>query len=340
MSSAPGYPAPPAGSPPPAVGYPAQTNASGVPASPPPIEVFGKYHFLRKIGQGGMAEVFLARLDGAPPDAPAIVIKRLHQELERDAEAVDLFLTEADVTLLLDHPNVVKVWESGEINGRYYMAMEYLQGTDLERLIGHARNRGKPIPVEVCLHVLREILTGLAYVHDFKTPSGRNLGIVHRDITPSNIWIGRDGAIKLGDFGVAKLVGVESWTVAGSLKGKLGYFAPEQIAGEPITQTIDSYSAAIILYELCTGQQCFTGKTELEIMLAIKNADVVKPRKHRADLPGDVQDVILRALHRKPHKRYANAAEFCAAIERLITKVSRPITATELVAYIKALASS
>lgn len=303
------------------------------------VEEYGKYQLLRKIGQGGMAEVFLARLTTAPPAAPRIVIKRLHQELEHDAEAVDLFLTEADVTLLLSHPNIVRVYESGEINDRYYIAMEFLQGTDLERMMNHARACGKPIPFEYSLHIITEILRGLEYVHKARTQSGKPLGIVHRDVTPSNIWIGSNGCIKLGDFGVAKLVGVESWTMAGSIKGKLGYFAPEQIAGEEISQTIDNYAVAIMLYELCTNAHCFQGKTELEIMLAIKDADFIKPRKLRGDMPRALQNVIRKALHKKPHKRYHDAVEIRAAVDVIVQKYYKTISSAELVTYLRDLSS-
>ncbi|MEO0812188.1 MAG: serine/threonine-protein kinase, partial [Myxococcota bacterium] len=223
----------------------AQPNAAAVPQAttaapaaqaqgqmPKPIEQFGDYKLLRKIGQGGMAEVFLATSD-RHPGAPPVVIKRLHQELEKNRDAVDLFLTEADVTLLLDHPNVIRVYDSGEVGNRYYMAMEYVHGKDLEQIWARFQQKGTVMPPDIAVHICIEMLKGLQYAHEAKAPSGRKLGIVHRDVTPSNIYISSTGALKLGDFGVAKLIGMEGWTMAGSLKGKLGYLSPEQVAGEP-----------------------------------------------------------------------------------------------------------
>jgi len=279
------------------------------------LESFGGYELLRKIGQGGMAEVFLARGVSSPPEAPPIVIKRLHQELEKNRDVVDLFLTEADVTLLLDHPNIIHVYDSGEVSGRYYMAMEYVHGRDLEQLSDRLFNMNKAMEPPIAIHVISEVLRGLDYVHRAKTPSGRELGIVHRDVTPSNIYVSITGAVKLGDFGVAKLVGFEGWTMAGSIKGKLGYLSPEQVAGQPPAQSIDLWAAALILFELVAGRRVFVGENELDVMLRIRSAKVPTLRKLNKAAPKSLQKVLERALHKKERKRFASAGEMLAALD-------------------------
>lgn len=303
--------------------------------SAPAIETFGNYQLLRKIGQGGMAEVFLARDQHAPPDGPPIVIKRLHQELEKNRDVVDLFLTEADVTLLLSHPNVIRVFDSGETNGRYYMAMEYVQGRDLEQLSNRLFAKGLSMHPAMAIHIVGEMLRGLDYVHRAKTPSGRDLGIVHRDVTPSNVYVSVTGAIKLGDFGVAKLVGFEGWTMAGSIKGKLGYLSPEQLAGQPPTQSIDLWAAALILFELVAGQRVFVGENELEVMLRIRSAKVPALRKLNKAAPKSLQKVLERALHKKERKRFATAGELLSALEQVHIKEGyEPVTPQGLVDYL------
>lgn len=298
------------------------------------IERFGDYGLIRKIGQGGMAEVFLAQRLDAPSGSSPLVIKRLHRELETDRNAVDLFLTEADVTLLLSHPNLIRVYDSGEAAGRYYMAMEYVHGKDLEAIWRRFRAKSRHMDPSAAVHIMTAVLRGLDYAHNAKTPSGRELGLVHRDVTPSNIFVTSRGDVKLGDFGVAKLVGVESWTMAGSIKGKLGYLSPEQIAGESPSQSIDLWAAAVILFELLTGERLFGGENELDIMLRIKNAKVPKLRKMSKAAPKQVEKILKRALHKKERKRFQTAADLASALEAYQKKNGREYTPQTLVGYL------
>ncbi|MBC7794548.1 MAG: serine/threonine protein kinase [Clostridia bacterium] len=301
-------------------------------------ERFGPYTLVRKIGQGGMAEVFLAYRDGQTQGTKPVVIKRLHQELENNRDAVDLFLTEADVTMLLEHPNVIRVHDSGEVEGRYYIAMEYVHGKDLGQITDRLQQLSRKFDVDLAVHIAIEMLRGLSYVHNAKTVSGRALGVVHRDCTPSNIYVSTSGQVKLGDFGVAKLVGVEGWTMAGSLKGKLGYLSPEQIAGDSPTQSIDLWSASICLFEMLTMQRAFVGDNELEVMLRIKAARVPRLRgrlfsKAEIDavVPKPLIVILEKALHKKESNRYQTAAELLAALEAYRAKNGRTYNEAELV---------
>jgi serine/threonine protein kinase len=298
------------------------------------LETFGKYHLLRKIGQGGMAEVFLAQADDAPPGTAPLVIKRLHQTLEKDRDAVDLFLTEADVTMMLDHPNIIRVYDSGEVGNRYYMAMEYVAGKDLEQIFERYQSKERRMDVNVAVHVMCEVLRGLDYVHQARTASGRPLGIVHRDVTPSNIYISNTGHVKLGDFGVAKLMGMEKWTMSGSIKGKLGYLSPEQVGGQAPTQSIDLWAAAVILFELVSGQRVFTGENELDVMLRIRDAKVPDLRKVDKEAPKALSKILERALHKKEKKRHATAGELLQDLLAFQQKEGQTVAPEALVKYL------
>ena len=300
----------------------------------PPIERFGKYQLLRKIGHGGMAEVFLAQADDAPPNAPPVVVKRLHAQLESDRDAVDLFLTEADVTMMLDHPNVIRVYDSGEVGNRYYMAMEYVHGKDLDQICDRLAHKSTLMEPNCAVHIMSEVLRGLDYVHRAKTPNGRELMIVHRDITPSNVYISSSGGVKVGDFGVAKLAGMEKWTMSGSLKGKLAYLSPEQVGGEAPNQFIDLWSAGIMLWELLAGQHAFTGDNDLDIMLRIKAAKVPDLRKVNKLVPKPLAKVLEQALHKKERKRFANAGDFLKALEAYTQADGKPYAPADLVRYL------
>jgi serine/threonine protein kinase len=299
-----------------------------------PVETFGHYRLMRKIGQGGMAEVWLATVPGAPPGSPPVVVKRLHQELERNPDAVDLFLTEADVTMMLSHPNVIKVYDSGEVDNRYYMAMEYVHGKDLGQIFERFCAKSMMMEPLVAAYIASEMLEGLSYVHQAKTPSGKPLGIVHRDVTPANIFISSRGEVKLGDFGVAKLVAVESWTMAGSVKGKLGYLSPEQVAAEPPSQMIDLWAAGLILWELLAGERAFTGDNELDIMLRIKKAKVTPLRRVNKHAPKPLEKILKRALHRREKKRYPSAADFLRDLQEVMATQPVKLDAAKLVQYL------
>jgi serine/threonine-protein kinase len=299
------------------------------------IEQFGKYGLLRKIGHGGMAEVFLAQPQDAAPGAEPLVINRLNEVLEKYRDAVDLFLTEADVTMMLSHPNVIRVYDAGEAGHRYYMAMEYVHGKDMEQIFNRFREKNLCMAPDVAVHVMADVLAGLDYVHKAKTASGRELGIVHRDVTPSNIYISMTGHVKLGDFGVAKLVGVEGWTMAGSIKGKLGYLSPEQIAGQPPAQSIDLWAAGIILYELLSNTRVFEGDNELDIMLRIKAAKVPKIRKLNKAIPKRLDKILQRALHKREKKRYPDAEAFRADLLAYQEHEGSKIDPEQLVQYLR-----
>jgi serine/threonine-protein kinase len=296
-----------------------------------PVERFGRFDLWKKIGQGGMAEVFLST-DRDGGIAGEFVVKRMHRELESKREAVELFTTEADVTLLLKHPGIVEVLESGEIDGRYYMAMELIRGWTLEELGDILFAKDQALEPDPAVHIIMRVLETLRYIHAATSKTGRPLGLVHRDVTPSNVYVTYEGDVKIGDFGVAKLAAVEGWTMAGSLKGKLGYLAPEQVAGKPPDQSIDRYAAAIMLYELLTGKACFEGENELDVMLHIRDAKYAKPRKLRPSVPRALQRIVCKALRKWPSWRFKTADAFLAALADYRDRYGERVIADDLTA--------
>ncbi len=297
---------------------------------PEPIERFGRFVLWRKVGQGGMAEVFAATdRDGILPGE--FIVKRMHAELEKQRDAVELFTTEADVTLLLKHPGIVEVLESGEIDGRYWMAMEFIRGWTLEELGDVLYAKNEALEPDPAVHIITQVVDVLRYVHTAVSKTGRPLGLIHRDVTPSNVYVTYEGEVKLGDFGVAKLGAVEGWTMAGSIKGKLCYLAPEQVAALPPAQSIDRYAAAIMLYELLTGVACFEGENELAIMLKIRDAKFKKPRKVRPSIPRALQRIVVKALRKRPGCRYKTAEAFIAALTEYRDRYGERIVADDLV---------
>jgi len=278
------------------------------------MEQFGEYLLLRRLAQGGMSEVFVARKNGTPPDSKPVVLKRLLGELESRPDVVDMFLTEADVTTMLRHPNIVQVFESGEASGRYFIAMELIDGPDLADVQRGSYDRGIGISMALAIHVCRQALMGLDYVHRATSPSGRPLGIIHRDISPENLFCTRAGVVKVADFGIAKLSGLEGFTsLSVGVKGKLSFMAPEQLKGEVLDGRTDLFAVALILYELCTGRRAYQlgpNESEMKLMERVRDADIVKPRKIEEEIPRRLQSAILKALERKPGNRFKTCGEF------------------------------
>jgi serine/threonine-protein kinase len=288
------------------------------------METFGPYEIVRRLAVGGMSEVFLARHLDAPVDARPVVVKRLLADLEKRPDVVDMFLTEADVTGMLHHPNVVQVFDSGEAEGRYYIAMEMIDGPDLADVQLAAYDRGLGMGLSLAIYVCTQALLGLDYVHAARSPSGRPLGIIHRDISPENLFCARNGVVKVADFGIAKLSGLEGFTsLAVGVKGKLSFMAPEQIRGDPLDGRTDMFAVSLVLYELCTGRRAYNlgpNESEVKLIERVKGADIVKPRKLEKEIPRGLQSCILKALERKPHRRFKTCGDFARELQSVARK--------------------
>jgi serine/threonine-protein kinase len=272
-------------------------------------ERFGGYTLVERIGVGGMAEVFLARHSGVAGFEKDIVIKRIRNHLTEQPSFIEMFLGEAKLAAQLSHPNIVQIYDLGKIHDAYFIAMEYVAGRDLSAVIPKCRDVGIPFPIEYALKISSNLCEALHYAHTKADPLGSPLSIVHRDVSPENIRIGWNGAVKILDFGIAKAATQLHETQAGQIKGKISYMSPEQVMGKDIDRRSDIFSLGIVLYETMTGLRLFSGDTDMAIMSNIVEGKIYPPSYFRADIPKDVEAIILKALEKDRRRRYDSATD-------------------------------
>ena len=262
----------------------------------------GRYMIVRKLGAGGMADVYLAEDQEL---GRRVAIKILNDRHANDDQFIERFRREAKNAAALNHPNIVSIYDRGEAEDTYYIAMEYLDGRTLKELVV---GRG-PAPVNVAVEYARQILSALRFAHRH--------GIVHRDIKPHNVLVDREGRVKVTDFGIAR-AGTSQMTEAGSIVGTAQYLSPEQARGTEVDQRSDLYSLGVVLYELLTGQTPFDGDTPVEIAMKHLSATPRPPSQIRRDVPRDLDMVVMRALAKDPAARYQSADEMEADLERVL----------------------
>src|SRR6202453_234135 len=306
-------------------------------SAPPAPFGLGPYELLRRIATGGMAEVYLARRGGPHGFKKIVAVKRILPQYARDPDFVAMFVDEARVCAHLGHPNIVQVFDFGEHDGELYMAMELVDGTTGARLIRAAAAKDEEIPLDVSLHIALSILRGLEYAHAARDESGKPLSLVHRDVSPGNVLIDRSGAVKLTDFGIARAAELERRTDAGQLKGKLGYMSPEQVVGRELDARSDLFTLAIVLAEMVILRPLFSGGTELDVLIRIRDADLGALDRAKDRVPHDLRAVLHRALAKDPMLRYASAAAFADAIEDLIRRRRLQVGPAKLAAWIERL---
>ena len=281
---------------------------------------FGDYELTEKIGVGGMAEVYKALALSAEGVERTLVIKKILPEHAANHHFVRMLVAEARVSSLLHHPNVVQIFDFGEIDAQYYIAMEYVHGPDLLAVLTSATHANLRLPLGLALYIISEICNGLHYAHKATDHEGRSLNLVHRDISPSNILISEEGAVKLMDFGVAsadlarpgRSRVVEN--TSGTLKGKLGYMAPEQVTGQPVDHRADVFALGIVLFETLTLKRLFLGASDPETLKNIRGAQLDEKFERHPYIPQGVQAILRRALAKEPSQRYADAGAFREAL--------------------------
>lgn len=262
------------------------------------------------IASGGMATVHLGKLEGPAGFTRTVAIKRLHENLARDASFVAMMIDEARIVSRIDHPNVVATVDVVQQDGELFLVMDYVSGASLDALV----KKGK-LPVGIAVAIVTGVLHGLHAAHEAKGENDRPLEIVHRDVSPQNVLVGTDGIARVADFGIAKAIGRVQSTTDGSLKGKAAYMAPEQIAGKPIDRRADVWAAGVVLWELLAGKRLFDFDDPLTTMNAAATAPIDPPSTHDPDLPPELDAIVLRALERDPEKRFATAHDFAVALE-------------------------
>jgi serine/threonine-protein kinase len=275
---------------------------------------FGRFELLNLIGKGGMAEVYKARILQGSRAGEIVALKRLLPELASDAECVDLFTGEADISRLLKHPNIVEVIEVGEVSDIYYLAMEYVEGRDLSAVLARCREKHFLLHVDFAIYMARALLDALDFVHAAKGPNGKALNVVHCDVSPSNVFLSKLGEVKLGDFGIAKVRAIDKWDDGDLVWGKLSYLSPEQLSGQVFDRRADLWSAGTLIYEMLTNRKPFVGKTADELKAAIKTGRPHSIASARASVSEGLERAILKSLEKDPRNRYQTAAEFADAL--------------------------
>lgn len=278
---------------------------------------FGKYQLLKKLATGGMAEVWLARQTGIEGFHKNLVVKRILPHLAEDREFVEMFRNEALIAARFNHPNIAQVYEFGEANGTYYIAMEFIHGEDLGRVMRKAASAGQWIARPLAIRIVAAACEGLYYAHSRTDDAGRPLRVVHRDISPQNILISFDGSVKLVDFGIAKAADQASLTKSGAIKGKFAYMAPEQAAGKPLDGRADIFAIGLVLYELLTGVRPLKRDSELATLQAAMEC-AIQPPSQVADVPEEMDPVVMRAVTKNADDRYRDARTFQTALEEIL----------------------
>lgn len=276
---------------------------------------FGKYTLLCKLATGGMGELYVARQTGAGGFEKLVVVKRLLPHLAEDAHFVAMLLDEARIAARLSHPNVCQVYDLGQADGHYYIAMEHLEGVPASLILRRARRAGQRLEVGMATAILHQAALGLHHAHELTDGGGKSMGLVHRDVSPSNLFVTASGLVKVLDFGVAKSQDALARTHTGALKGKYAYMSPEQVVGDAVDRRSDVFSLGIVLFELLTAQRLFWRDSEYKMFQAIVEEPIPRIHDVRAGAPAPVAAVAERALSRDPRKRFESAQAMAEALE-------------------------
>lgn len=287
---------------------------------------FGKYLLLEKIGSGGMAEIFKATYANEEPGM--LAIKRILPQFCADRKLISMLINEAKISISLSHPNIVPIFDFGLIDNQYFLAMMFVEGKDLRAVMQTALARGQRIPLAAALRIGRELLAGLDYAHNRRDQYNNPLEIVHRDVSPANIILSPDGAVRILDFGIAKVAAQIGETQAGVLKGKFSYMSPEQARGGKLDRRSDLFSVGVLLYEMLALENLFLRENEIETLQAVRQDRAPRLSAKRDDIPRAMDRILERALQKKRRKRYPGAAEFQAEIDEFAAEL-RPAAGAE-----------
>ncbi len=291
----------------------------------------GNYVIERKIASGGMGEIYFGKLGGIEGFEREVAIKKMLPHLSADPDFINMMIKEAKLTVLLHHPNIVQIYDLSKDGNEYYIAMEYVPGSTVGKIIQRTVQRNEKLPVPICVHITMQVLRGLAYAHELCDPAGNPIHLLHRDITPQNILVTSEGWVKITDFGIAKARNEISTTSPGMIKGKIGYIAPEQLAGKPAEQGVDIFCAGILLWEMLAGKRLFKGPTEADTFRMISECNIPAMSTLRDDVPEGIEKVMRKALAANPQERYPSADAYLRDLNTAIF----PETADDVFRYTK-----
>ncbi|MBW2452862.1 MAG: serine/threonine protein kinase [Deltaproteobacteria bacterium] len=280
----------------------------------------GRYRVVDEIGVGGMASVHLARVDGPGGFQKWVAIKRIHPHLVEDDQFVDMFLDEARIAAGINHANVAQVFDLGKDDNTYWIAMEYLHGEPLREIMRHVEDRKQQVPFHLAARICADAAEGLHGAHELRGRNGQLLNLVHRDVTPHNLFLTYDGNTKVVDFGIAKVVDRLASTRAGTLKGKLAYMSPEQVRGQEVDRQTDIFALGVVLWELTTNQRLFRMDTDLDTLEKVQACVVPQPSTIIPSYPPELEMVVMKALSQRKEDRFGTAREFSRSLQRYLMK--------------------
>ncbi|HEX8169739.1 MAG TPA: TonB family protein [Thermoanaerobaculia bacterium] len=301
---------------------------------------FGQYVLVEKIATGGMAEVWKARMRGVEGFQKIVAIKKILPHLSDNQDFIEMFVDEAKLAAQLNHNNIIHIYDLGKIQSSYYIAMEYIDGYDLKTILRRGEERDHPMSVELALFIASKIASALDYAHRKKDFEDREMGLVHRDVSPQNVLISQEGDIKLCDFGIAKAASKASHTQAGALKGKLQYMSPEQAWGRSIDRRSDIFALATVLFEMLTNRKLFTGDNELSILEQVREARVTAPSQFNDEVTPEIDRIVLKALQKDPANRYQTAGEMARDLDAILYSFRPTPTSADLAIYMHRMSSA
>ena len=299
-------------------------------------ERFGDYELVSPLARGGMAELFVAR---HATSAQTVVVKRLLPDMQNRQDVVDLFLTEADIGQLLRHDNVVRVLDAGEVDGHYFLVMEHVDGLDADHVLADAWREKVPVPPAVALRVAVDALRGLHFAHELTSPQGTRFGLVHRDVSPDNLFLTSSGRTKVADFGIAKLASLEGATQMGMLKGKLTYMAPEQVQGKPLDGRADGYALSLVIYEMLSSVRPYAareGETEVEHLMRVRDGSMRSLSSLEPDLPRPITRAVGKMLRAWRFWRWPSCGAYADALEKAATGANLLASYDDVAAHVAA----
>ncbi|WP_241758979.1 serine/threonine protein kinase [Pyxidicoccus parkwayensis] len=301
--------------------------------------LLGRYELVSELGHGGMARVYRARAAGPGGFEKTLVVKCILPHLAKDPQFVEMFLAEARLAARLNHPNLVQIFDFGEADGAYFLAMEYIDGPTLRALLRRLGSQGQVMPYPLCARIASAVCEGLTFAHEFSDPdTGEALRMIHRDVSPDNILLSRSGNVKLVDFGIAKATSQSPQTQVGTLKGKVPYMAPEQLRNEPLDPRADVYSLGVVLYEMVAGAKPYEAGNEAALMHAILFDPFIPVAARREDVPEALDRIIQRALSKDRATRYASCRQLQADLDRYLLTCGHPVGTQHVSQLIRAAA--
>jgi serine/threonine protein kinase len=306
-----------------------------------PIQ-FGKYWLLDRVNVGGMAEVWQAKAFGVEGFERLLAVKRILPNIAEDEEFVTMFIDEAKIAVQLNHANICQIFDLGKVDDSYFIALEFVHGKDVRALYDRCKVKApelsdgsQAMPVAQACFIIMKACEGLDYAHNKRDPQGKEVGLVHRDVSPQNVLISYEGEVKLIDFGIAKAAGKASKTQQGILKGKFGYMSPEQVRGLPLDRRSDIFSLGIVLYELLTGERLFIGESDFSTLEKVRNVEILPPSTYNRRISEELERIVMKALAKDVDDRYQNAIDLHDDLQAFMYTAGEFYSRKDLAAWMK-----